>query len=318
MLPDEGKPRLQNYQVDTITVPASGQVEHSYGFQPDQVLVYSDDLLDTGVNILVGGAQGGGTIPLRGQGPAVFPGVQDNQVLTFFNLDTVARELLVIGQRGLLPTAITGPVVLSSAGEPAPTNMTRVGITTNNPIVFTHEHIGDGPLVVLAQLRSSIATARTVSTVTAGATSLTKKEERTAATTGTSPTSSVWYVASLAAGTYTITITCSGALANSQGWAISWGTGVAMGNTGGAGANATTIAPTVTGQYTKSVLLCLSGNNRYQGDYLVNETGGAIKLFDGADLGAGVWKQVGQGTRLFSLSTTQAGITAGLFEMFKA
>src|SRR3972149_8949875 len=96
--------------MEEYAVPALGQLEVAFQFQPEQILAYTDPPLTTGIDIAIGGGRGAGRIPLRGQGPASFPGLSPNQRLTLYNLDAVVRTVLLIAQRGHLPLAVTAPV----------------------------------------------------------------------------------------------------------------------------------------------------------------------------------------------------------------
>ena len=98
------------FVMDEYEIGALSSLEVSYFFQPDQILAYTDAPLTTGIDIALGGGQGAGLIPVRGQGPASFPGLSPNQRLTLYNLDAVARTLLLIAQRGYLPMTVTAPV----------------------------------------------------------------------------------------------------------------------------------------------------------------------------------------------------------------
>jgi hypothetical protein len=98
------------FVMDEYTIGALSSLEVAYHFQPDQILAYTDTPLDTGIDIALGGGQGAGLIPLRGQGPASFPGLSPNQRLTLYNLDSSARTVLLIAQRGHLPLTVTAPV----------------------------------------------------------------------------------------------------------------------------------------------------------------------------------------------------------------
>jgi hypothetical protein len=133
------------FVMDEYEVGALSSLEVSYFFQPDQILAYTDSPLDVGIDIAVGGGQGAGLIPLRGQGPASFPGLSPNQRLTLYNLDSVARTLLLIAQRGYLPITVTAPVETIGGGvaviwaRARRTTNQSIPTATLTPIIFDQE-----------------------------------------------------------------------------------------------------------------------------------------------------------------------------------
>jgi len=120
------------FVMDEYAIGALSSLEVAYHFQPDQILAYTDSPLDNGIDIAIGGGQGAGLVPLRGQGPASFPGLSPNQRLTLYNLDSTARTVLLIAQRGHLPLTVTAPV--ETIGADVTVKWAKVRRSTNQSI----------------------------------------------------------------------------------------------------------------------------------------------------------------------------------------
>jgi hypothetical protein len=145
-----------------------GEMEVSYQFQPEQVLAYTDVPLDIGIDFRVDGAQGGGAIPLRGQGPVSFPGLSANQRLRIINRDLVARTVMLFAQKGHLPLSVVGPSVAAKPSSISPQLATPYSVAgIGNSFTTTINHNG-GPLVLLTLITKAAGTCSVTSLTAAG------------------------------------------------------------------------------------------------------------------------------------------------------
>jgi hypothetical protein len=209
------------FAMDEVELDGSGSREFTYSFQPDQILAYTDEPLEIGVDIALGGAQGAGLIPLRGQGPASFPGLSPNQRLTLYNLDSVARTVLLIAQRGHLPTAVVAPTSLAKPTSIDYQSITSYAVGMQVGATFNHTHVGAN-LLILVSTSSDIITARTVTAVSvAGKAATSMGQQVNSAGPGNGPTASIWWVEAVAPGEVQVIVTWAGN-ASPQIWVLSF------------------------------------------------------------------------------------------------
>jgi len=300
---EEQKP-VQHYLITEHELSASGQVEVAYAFKPDQILAYTDTPLDIGVDIQVAGSQGGGTVPLRGQGPASFPGVSENQVVVLRNLDLIDRTILLVAQKGLLPTSIVGPSVAARPSAISPISETYHRTASGTVHTFVHSHKSSGLLLVYVTLQG-VAGGVTIniSSVTANGQAMTQKQHQAVALGATARvTAGLYSLLDVAAGDITIVVTTSGS-AQVGAWALTFDARISIGNTTGGTANAAALTITNVGQLSTS---------KHYAAIVVRDLGVAITEAAGADLEfrgsptppqGEIWSRIGKGSLAFQFAS---------------
>ena len=107
----------QRYNVRSVTVVAGATERLTYDFRPDQItIIIMEGLFSGGIFARVAGTQGGTELPFLTQGPFIFPGVSENQIVAFRNADAISHTLTVVAQKGYPPTSLSAPTITSSVG----------------------------------------------------------------------------------------------------------------------------------------------------------------------------------------------------------
>ena len=157
------------YDVRRITLPASGEVPVNYEFRPDQISVLAETATVAGIEFIIDGAQGGGSIPLYGQGPIAFPGLSENQSIRIRNLDTAVRVIRLVAQQGYQPTQLVAPITFVRPGSVEIQSQLIYEASTMIDLNYVFLHVGRFVIIIVLMLTENWDVSEVVG-VTAGGT----------------------------------------------------------------------------------------------------------------------------------------------------